>query len=217
MKSIVEQIHEKFNTSQDKLLLQKPNSSAECLYNLGFYKSSSTQDFFISSPEIQRYAEYYRRNYPNHRFISEKQVEIICKKYGLLCAGVGQYTGEVPMSKIAAIDSFRVRKGDIAIRWIHETFVESVPWLDEDGNTRGFSFRDPSETKPHDRSEMVKAMGLWICAPESLLDMEGATRVGHNVDINDPVVLQPVEGGFLIVAAWGDEASDENVINHTMN
>lgn len=60
---------------------------------------------------------------------------------------------------------------------------------------------------------------LRICAP--LKDMQiplGKQVVGHKIqDIPDPVVLQPVRGGYLIVCAWGDEASDEIVVNQTMN
>ena len=58
-----------------------------------------------------------------------------------------------------------------------------------------------------------------ICA--SLKDMEipsGKQVKGYKIqDIPDPVVLQPIKGGYLIVAAWGDEASDENVINQNQN
>jgi ABC-type molybdate transport system permease subunit len=35
--------------------------------------------------------------------------------------------------------------------------------------------------------------------------------------IPDPVVLQPVRGGFLLVTVWGDEASDELVVNNKFN
>ena len=41
------------------------------------------------------------------------------------------------------------------------------------------------------------------------------------IEIPDPVVLQPVnfkgEKYYLIVTAWGDEASDELVVNETLN
>jgi len=33
----------------------------------------------------------------------------------------------------------------------------------------------------------------------------------------DPVVLYPVEKGYIIVTAWGDEASDPLVANEQMN
>jgi hypothetical protein len=36
-------------------------------------------------------------------------------------------------------------------------------------------------------------------------------------EIKDPIVLKPVNGGFLIVSKWGLEASDEIVINERMN
>lgn len=51
----------------------------------------------------------------------------------------------------------------------------------------------------------------------------GLSKVGDlfmsltRVNVPDPVVLQPVKGGFLIVCAWGEEASDEIVVNEKMN
>lgn len=65
------------------------------------------------------------------------------------------------------------------------------------------------------------AIGLKICAP--LKDMEIPDTkhlVGYKIEdkpIPDPVVLQPVNGGYLIVCAWGDEASDEIVVNQNNN
>lgn len=35
--------------------------------------------------------------------------------------------------------------------------------------------------------------------------------------IQDPIVSQPVRGGYLIVSAWGDEASDPDVVNQLFN
>jgi len=65
----------------------------------------------------------------------------------------------------------------------------------------------------------LSGIGLKICAP--LKDMEIGERQelkGYKIqDIPDPVVLQPVRGGFLVVACWGDEASDEIVVNQKMN
>lgn len=64
-----------------------------------------------------------------------------------------------------------------------------------------------------------KEIKLKICAP--LKDMEiprGKEVVGYKIqNIPDPVVLHPVLGGYLIICAWGNEASDELVVNETMN
>ena len=36
-------------------------------------------------------------------------------------------------------------------------------------------------------------------------------------EIPDPVVLQEVRGGYLIITAWGDEASDPLIVNKNNN
>jgi hypothetical protein len=58
-----------------------------------------------------------------------------------------------------------------------------------------------------------------ICAPLKDMDIPSDKRVdGYKIkNIPDPVVLQPVNGGYLIVTAWGDEASDEIIVNEKMN
>lgn len=56
--------------------------------------------------------------------------------------------------------------------------------------------------------------GLQICAPLKDMNTKGLTlKKGFKLQkhIPDPVVLQPVPGGFLIVTAWGDESEDELV------
>ncbi|MBK8366268.1 MAG: hypothetical protein IPL10_02335 [Bacteroidetes bacterium] len=47
--------------------------------------------------------------------------------------------------------------------------------------------------------------------------IEGGSMPDPNKVIPDPVVLQPVHYGFLIVTAWGDEASDDIVVNPKNN
>jgi hypothetical protein len=75
-------------------------------------------------------------------------------------------------------------------------------------------------SKYGDSSRVVPFDGSFqICAP--LKDMEipkNKKLVGHKIiNIPDPVVLQPVRGGYLIVCAWGNESSDEMVVNQKMN
>lgn len=59
-----------------------------------------------------------------------------------------------------------------------------------------------------------------ICAPEKWMNvpkdyrLEGTKYVKK---IKDPVVLSRVRGGYLIVTAWGDEASDPIVVNPINN
>jgi len=60
--------------------------------------------------------------------------------------------------------------------------------------------------------------GLKICAPIKDMDTTKMQLDGYRLkDIPDPIVLQPVAGGYLVVSKWGDEASDELVVNERNN
>ena len=58
---------------------------------------------------------------------------------------------------------------------------------------------------------------MKICAPVKDMNISGLElKEGYKLikkHIPDPVVLQPVKGGYLIVTAWGDEASDPIIQN----
>lgn len=64
------------------------------------------------------------------------------------------------------------------------------------------------------------SQGLQICAPIKDMDTTGMKiSRGYKLvkHVPDPVVLQPVNGGYLILTAWGDEASDPLVVNEINN
>lgn len=69
------------------------------------------------------------------------------------------------------------------------------------------------------RYGLITPVSLQICAPIKDMDTTGMELDGYNLKkhIPDPVVLQPVTGGYLIITAWGDEASDELVVNPKFN
>ena len=68
-------------------------------------------------------------------------------------------------------------------------------------------------------SVIYERLGLQICAPIADMDTSGMRLAdGYKLEIiPDPVVLQPVKAGYLIVTAWGDEASDEMTVNSNHN
>lgn len=74
-----------------------------------------------------------------------------------------------------------------------------------------------------DRYDLISMDKLLICAPSKDMDLKGLKKVGSvfasftRVTVPDPVVLQPCKDGYLIVAAWGDEASDPIVVNPIQN
>ena len=88
-------------------------------------------------------------------------------------------------------------------------------------------YRDNSrEVRGVESCTYVEHKGYSICAP--VKDMElgknGASpksRIfGNQVEMKaypDPVILRAVKGGYLIVTAWGDEASDPIVVKQNHN
>jgi hypothetical protein len=235
--AIVEEIHNEFYTAGDNILEEatcllkelevKDLAKGERLAAAGFHKTreavvaTETKHKLATTKEIADLVMYYRVNYPNNKFITEEQVKSICEKYGLVCGETSMYKGFVPENKLTLIENFKINKKDVGI---------SKAWYDSDPFTPCyFDIKNINRYKIDDfnKGEAVLFekwyykldINLRICAP--LKDMEIPENMeikGYKIqNIPDPVVLQPVNGGYLIVCAWGDEASDENVVNKTMN
>lgn len=214
--NIVEQIHNEFFTAGDKLIKAAKAiiakgvleaSNAPKLIQLGFFQCQEVKKY-QTVEQIRNHgllAEEYAQKYPLYKFITRKQVDQICKKYKLLLGSVSLYKGTIPAKSIKEIINFRVEDSDL-----EETLYGFFKWdlLLPIGVTR------TEETKPTDS----KNRAMSICAPKTMMNMEGQKIVGNEIVPKDPIVLHPVKGGFFIVAAWGGpEASDELVVNTKLN
>ena len=69
------------------------------------------------------------------------------------------------------------------------------------------------------KTEVYEKPPFSICAPIKDFDTERLRiKDGYKLcEIPDPIVLQPVKGGYLVVSKWGLEASDGIVVNQQMN
>ena len=99
-RSIVEQIHHEFNTASDNALAEATailsgvsnNSHLFTLHELGFKNAKGVQSYISSNGTINDYKRMcgiitsYQYQYPNYKFITESDVERICKKYKLGCS-----------------------------------------------------------------------------------------------------------------------------------
>lgn len=187
--------------------------------------------------------QYYTQKYPQYKFITFDSVGKICKKYGLIYAPVNYFIGEIPQKNLEHMINFRIDPLDKAVlsRWRHiMNFMDFEKQIDNPDRYTGTTYevdeRDYTEVgvygKVHTRN--VEFAPLIIAAPRkdfgdfpygSSIDEE----TGALVIPQDPIVIQPVRriydmGGWkyqfvggLIVTAWGDEASDEAVVNQKMN
>jgi hypothetical protein len=207
------------------------------LKNLGFGK---TKECIEADKEIARLNEikkrnesnkalakaisYFQHKYPLYKFITEDSVRKICAKYNLIYGPVDRYTGTVPEKNIQDMERFAIGQEDICcfkeVRTIHGTSL-----------MRRFSSYD-NMTSDHEKSylssrnflEVCERCPLEIAAPASDFDTTGMELKNFKlspIEIPDPIVLQPVffEGSkhYLIVTAWGLEASDEMIVNEKMN
>lgn len=218
--TVVDEIHNEFFSAGENILQeatcllqeleQKDLAKGKRLAALGFGNTREavvaieTENKLATTKEIADLVMYYRVNYPNNKFITEQQVKQICEKYSLICGETSMYKGFVPENKLKIIENFKVNDSDIGIA---KAWYDSDPYL-------SCTF-DVNKLPKHYKKEKE----LKICAP--LKDMnipKGKEVKGYKVqNIPDPVVLQPIRGGYLIVCAWGDEASDEIVVNQNAN
>jgi len=253
--TIVEEIHNEFETAADKLAesarqiiaeaKSKDASKVERLINLGFKQSSQVSEVKpllekskLSEEQIRLLNEYAKK-YPFNKFITEGQVEVICKKYNLVCGDVDRYKGFVPEKNLREVEKFSVNKEDVC-EYHCVGGNGRMPIPKSDVNPSYISYLDSHESYPvelkfngeiivkggHNKygegADVKKgSLGFQICAPVKDMDLTGLElKDGYKLEkkhIPDPVVLQPVNGGYLIVTKWGDEASDSLLTNPIEN
>jgi hypothetical protein len=263
---IIAAIHNEFDTAADVLLVEmeqynktvpEPNASKiDRLKSLGFRKAKEVKEGQqvleekLANVEKMNTIKYYQQNYPLNKFITETQVEGICKKYGLVMGKVSDYTGFVPESKLALLEKFKLKQGDIyessgdyyypsSVTESMETVRRHVD-LYEQNLRRMLSGAGATYPSGYPSGEVIiptghfgsggyvpkpkelkkQAPAYMICAPQKDFDMAGKELKKFKLvdkPVPDPVVLQPVKGGYLIVCAWGDEASDPEVVNGLNN
>lgn len=262
------QIHADFYSAEERLFVEAIGltkgtlvsiTKAERLRKIGFGKAKPIKDAEEYhrkrgvSEQLISTIEYFRTYYPQYKFITESEVESLCKKYGLLLGEAANFTADMPEKNLQDIERFKLRKEDftdkklswfdgvMANRWLIDespSFVSSRrrsgnSMLDSDAlyaqylglalqtPTRYVAATDPyaKETKKDNVEKEQPA--FKICAPKEDFDTRGYEVVDGHKLVYDPIVLQPVFkngiSGFLIITAWGDEASDELVVNETNN
>jgi len=95
--------------------------------------------------------------------------------------------------------------------------IDNQEWLDT------FDFEEYQSTKDNNSPGISyfyqKEISFSICAPMKDFNTKGMDIRDRKLiarPVPDPVVLFPVNGGYLIVTAWGKESKD-NQITHSKN
>lgn len=175
--------------------------------------------------ELAETVIYFRDKYPTYKFITEESVKKICETYGLVYGPASAYTGTVPEKNIKDMEQFDILDEDRC--YIEERASYGV-WRRH--SKRYINFEEYKTTGSYRSGEDYYVENslcpLEIAAPLSdfnveNLQLEGTQLIEKAKEIPDPVVLQPVfyKGNkhYLIVTAWGEEASDPDVMRDFSN
>lgn len=219
-------------TDKEMALIDK----VEKLHSLGF--DSSKENELVrplrekrrennEKKELLKAINYFSQKYPQYKLITKESIKEICKKYNLIFGDVRFYIGTVPDKNLEAIANCNIAKEDKYYQ---------VEYYSRELNLRhpirmsgSFEYCSKYESlggtiKIDIPEKEIKPESLVIAASANDFDLERMDVRDFEIvkrQIPDPVVLHPVvfneKKYFLIVTAWGEEASDELVVNERMN
>jgi len=217
--------------------LEKQITKGEKMRDLGFIQAKGSEVLRSELDKRKKQVEEKRKllntimeytvKYPTYKFISETEVEKLCIKYRLVCGYIFRYKGEIPQTNLEDILKFKelINKKDIPEG---KNVMRNLSFLSKDEIIRMHIDLEGNDYKKGAYSyHSIYDEGpvpMKICAPAQNMDLKEA-RVSNNykmealypVSYPDPIVLQPVHEGYLIVTAWGNEASDLLVVNPIRN
>ncbi len=236
-------VTERLLTEAREILSANPEvQKGERLKSLGFVNTKSAkaaEEIVKKKKEAEKTAElveYFRVYYPNYKFITDAAVKAICQKYGLVFGDSYYYIGDVPEKNIQEMERFELRQEDMYKGMIVELSSGGMS-----GYTGGFfngfhptqsykGYFAPSEfssmsfhhvsKEDEDKEFVYHKQPTKICAPFKEFHTDsryGLSKDGYNMELKDPVVLQPVNGGYLIITKWGLEGKDESLVNEIQN
>lgn len=176
---------------------------------------------------------FFSMEYPLYKFITVESVNKICEKYNLIYGPIDKYLGDVPEKNLKQIEQFKIKEDSHC--WMEKI---QYNWTSSSNSNSNISYLDINKAKRREKeyteykSSYVSnkrvtfsKCPLEIVAPIKDFDTKGMEVVDHKlikkIEIPDPVVLCPVIFRdiryFLIITAWGLEASDEIVVNQNFN
>lgn len=195
--------------------------------------------------KIAKAANYFSFTYPHYKFITEDSVKKICQKYNLIYGEVSKYIGTVPDLNLKQIQEFKIKEEDECYAkyynyrggwnsskdftcYLNNILEEREKQKEYEnyiaGHDGAYIHRPINFRSPFESHESIEKCPLEICAPLKDFDtrnMEVKDFKLSKIEIPDPVVLKPVHFEsskyYLIVTAWGDEASDPLVQNPIHN
>lgn len=221
------------------LIDPKVESKAKLASELGFKNINEVIeqkkiDYTVAEQNKMLKAVNEAKSYiPTHKWIPESKVEEICKKWNLVFGNSNQYKGFVPEKNLLEIKSFKDNYYDkfwVVSRtrlyeWLMSDPVETQYISKEQAKDSIIAFNKENDRKYS--SDLFNTIDiLKICAPIKDMNLKSNQTIENGwkikkIEIPDPIVLAKRDfngiKGYYIITAWGDEASDPDVINQNNN
>lgn len=209
-----------------------------------YVEAVKEQEKINDSQKIHDTVLWFAEKYPLNKFITHEKVIELCLKYNLAFGSVERYTGDIPKRCIRDIQRYFDNRYpmDNFVSIYGISFKYTAKSKDELPITQYFENLRfdvlPSNINRYDREAVINGIhvdkslrenflnniseihcksnsGLLICAPISKMK---AKDIVVKKEIPDPIVLAKAgTEGYLIVTAWGEEASDPLVVHNLNN
>lgn len=173
---------------------------------------------------------HFRAKYPLHKIIFKETLEKVCKKYGLGYAAVRQFTGAIPKKNIDDMMRVKIDSHDRAVLCDNNFSGDPPSQFEIERSEKRLEFSNRQlycKRYCGVKDDKVVWSPLVIAAPpDQFLDCVGKKPDGKMefkpMKNEDPIVMQPLSYGdkniyFLILTAWGPEASDPEIANERFN
>lgn len=167
--------------------------------------------------------------FPHLKQILFRDVTKVCKKYNLVIAPIERFTGQVPNKNLLDVAGFLRR---------YQMYGYKTWSLFNDDNESTIFMKDRNDAETAHKKihwgkmksdEVEPKYSLFICAPKDQLIIRDNEKIkGYKIVTDDPIILavetfrkyrkEPSKDDvMIIVTAWGEEASDPDVINEKLN
>lgn len=160
----------------------------------------------------------FTKAFPFHKIIHLNKILLLCKKYGLLLADAKSFSGDIPQKNIKELQEF-VDRYD----YVHLRTAEKAPLFGKFIEGKDILFVKNSDKHSIKYQDEDSVFDWSIVAPKDMIVIEGATKKNVKAS-SDPIIIGMIKPKVhrraewgVIVTAWGDEASDESVVNEKMN
>jgi len=208
------------------------------LSNVGFKNSIATRLYKAISENPFKAQEYERKYFGQYKFLLKPQLERLCEKYDLYVRNPEFFLGDIPEKNVKDIMDFKVDISDLSnfSGLSYQKQMELIETIKKNLNIFSNEF-NKCEYEAHldipieyirriDRELNINTIQIaavkklfdekaFATSSARILDMPELEPI-HKVEL-DPIVLCEVNGGYIVVTAWGDEANDELLFDQKQN